>query len=101
VICYCCGREIHVARKVRVRRLTDLSEPSSKDRPAALAVVEQNTYRWGVVCPPCYLCLDNEVGGQIPAESPIKLSCDSVFRVKLRRIEPRGLADGAGFFAVL
>ncbi len=64
--CFCCNREIGVARKAKIRRLTvlpKLREPiTTKDHPAAVMHAEQNTYRWGTVCPGCYLKLDNEVG---------------------------------------
>jgi hypothetical protein len=68
--CFCCDREVGVARKVKIRRLTECPAPAGvapKQDPAYLSYMEQTAYRWGVVCPACYLCLDNEVGGQIIA----------------------------------
>lgn len=82
MICYCCNREIRVARKVKVRRLTDLpklSEPISKDHPAIVSHTEQNTYRWGIVCPGCYLRLDNELGVEVIAGQEFNISSVSRF----------------------
>lgn len=46
--------------------LPKLPEPiTTKDHPAVVMHVEQNTYRWGTVCPGCYLKLDNEMGMEI------------------------------------
>ena len=64
--CFCCSRGMAIARKVKVRRLTGWTGPeavTSKDDPAVISHVEQNTYRWGVVCLRCYSRLDNQVGG--------------------------------------
>jgi hypothetical protein len=61
--CFCCGRSVAIARKVKIRRLLEFEErQGGPDSAAYKAYLEETTYRWGIVCPACYLALDNEVG---------------------------------------
>jgi hypothetical protein len=61
--CFCCGREILIARKVKIRRWCDYEAWRGGPESAAYkAYEEEMTYRWGVVCPGCYLTLDNSSG---------------------------------------
>jgi hypothetical protein len=67
--CYCCDSEISLARKVKLRRLTDW-DPSTTDVMAwteadwnAYHVYkEQWTYRWAFICHVYYRLLDNDCG---------------------------------------
>jgi hypothetical protein len=61
--CFGCGREVSVARKVKIRRWCDYEAwRGGPDSASYLAFEEEMTFRWGVVCPSCYLTLDNETG---------------------------------------
>ena len=61
--CWCCDREIRLARKVKVRpwRQYDLQE-SQADAAAYAFYEKEMTYRWAVICQGCYARLDNAVG---------------------------------------
>lgn len=60
--CYCCGREIATARKVKIRGWPDVHGPFEPNSPASASYVEELTYRWAVICQPCYSILDNWIG---------------------------------------
>jgi hypothetical protein len=64
VRCYCCDRDVPVARKAKIRPWldTDLSHTTGPDDPAYIQYREQMTYRWAVVCNACYRILDNRSG---------------------------------------
>jgi hypothetical protein len=62
--CFCCANGIELAKKVKIRRLIECTSPKdSKDSIQYMAYVEETTYRWSVICVPCYLVLDNRQGG--------------------------------------
>src|SRR5207244_5497241 len=57
--CYCCDAVIRLARKVKLRSgrfEPDCFPPASWG--AYLAYVEEFTFRWAIVCLPCYRQLD-------------------------------------------
>jgi len=81
--CYCCGQEIALARKVKLRELCDLKFPPGAfpsygitqghitpdevdDDPRGSSwyrsYVENMTYRWTFICNACYRTVDNETG---------------------------------------
>jgi hypothetical protein len=61
--CFCCGREVAIARKVKIRRWCSFDEWRGGPESAAYkAYEEQMTHRWGIVCPGCYMTLDNSSG---------------------------------------
>ncbi len=69
--CHCCQLPLSMARKVKLRPWreldAELAPPGSEARDA---YEEEMVYRWAVVCPACYLALDNitgiaEVGGRL------------------------------------
>jgi hypothetical protein len=61
--CFCCGRQVAIARKVKIRRWLEFEEWQGGPQSAAYkAYLRETTYRWGTVCPGCYLALDNETG---------------------------------------
>jgi hypothetical protein len=62
MICFCCGTEMQVARKVKSRRLPDLDIKSIDISNVADRIVykELGMYRWGVVCGKRYWLLDKE-----------------------------------------
>jgi hypothetical protein len=63
VRCYCCDTEVSVGRKVKLRPALELDEPpSSLDDPAYQFYCKEMTFRWAVVCQPCYRTLDNDCG---------------------------------------
>ena len=61
--CFCCGAELAMGRKVKIRRWRDndpnLGGPGSA---AYQSHQEQMTYRWSVICQACYSTLDNYLG---------------------------------------
>ena len=58
--CFCCGRDVSVGRKAKVRRPTPYDPDRGGPESAAYqSYQEQATYRWAVVCPACYLQLDS------------------------------------------
>ena len=75
MLCFCCGTEIDLARKVKIRRPVDWTPSKTQcadwqevDMATYTAYTEQWTYRWGVVCHACYRLLDNE---QVPRKLAI------------------------------
>jgi len=71
--CYCCEAPIKLAKKVKIRRVRELSPEAIADPAKAVAsgaytaYREEMTYRWAVICLACYRILDNEVGmGEVP-----------------------------------
>jgi hypothetical protein len=61
--CYCCGVDVPVARKVKLRPWHDCPDPAGgPDGPAYGFYVREMTYRWAVVCLGCYRRLDNDCG---------------------------------------
>jgi hypothetical protein len=61
--CFCCGQEMAIARKVKIRRWCRFSPVTYGPRSAAYqAYKEQMTCRWGVICGDCYRILDNYCG---------------------------------------
>ena len=62
MICYCCGRELSSARKVKLRPWLDGWGPGGPDSAAYKSFVEEMTYRWAVICQACYSILDNYSG---------------------------------------
>ena len=76
--CFCCRRDVPITRKVRVRRSVTydpggpgpVPEHRGPGSAAYTAYQEEMTFRWAVVCPACYLTLDNvsglaDIGGQV------------------------------------
>lgn len=61
--CYCCDREMTLARKVKLRpwRAHD-PRSGGHDSPAYQSFREEMTFRWAVICQACYSILDN-IGG--------------------------------------
>ena len=70
--CFCCNSKIEIARKAKVRRCVeytptrtevgDWSEFTPQELAAYTAYREQMTYRWAVICHPCYRRVDNDRG---------------------------------------
>ena len=62
--CWCCDREIHLARKVKLRPWREFVPQGEMraDDPAYAFYEKEMTYRWAVICQGCYAQLDNEVG---------------------------------------
>ncbi len=60
--CYCCGREMTSARKVKLRPWRDDWGPGGPDSAAYKSIVEEMTFRWAVICQACYSTLDNYSG---------------------------------------
>jgi hypothetical protein len=61
--CYCCDAEVSLARKVKLRPWREFDARLGGPNSAAYqSYVEEMTYRWAVVCHPCYRLLDNEAG---------------------------------------
>jgi hypothetical protein len=61
--CYCCGLEVPVARRVKLRPWRDCPDPAAGPAAAAYGFyVRTMTYRWAVVCLACYRRLDNDCG---------------------------------------
>lgn len=63
--CFCCKNPMELARKVKIRRLIDY-DPSrgGPGSPQYMAYTEETTYRRSVICIPCYIQLDNELGAR-------------------------------------
>src|SRR5258707_700955 len=62
--CWCCDREIRLARKVKLRpwrQFVPQGEMQADD-PAYAFYEKEMTYRWAVICQGCYGQLDNAVG---------------------------------------
>lgn len=76
--CYCCGKEIKIARKVKLRKWRDLSPDIliyGPDSPQYMAFKEEMTYRWAVICNACYRILDNYSGrAEIPGHGLFNLA---------------------------
>ena len=62
--CWCCDREIRLARKVKLRPWREFVPQGEMqaDDPAYAFYEKEMTYRWAVICQGCYGHLDNEVG---------------------------------------
>jgi len=62
--CWCCDREIRLARKVKVRPWRQFVPQGEFDPndPAYAFYEKEMTYRWAVICQGCYARLDNAVG---------------------------------------
>jgi hypothetical protein len=61
--CYCCGAEIAVGRKVKLRPWRDFDPASGgPDSAAYMTYKEEMTYRWAFVCEDCYAKLDSPDG---------------------------------------
>lgn len=61
--CYCCGAEIALARKVKLRATRDYDPENGGPGSAAYqSYQEEMTFRWSVVCQTCYSTLDNQAG---------------------------------------
>jgi hypothetical protein len=70
--CFCCGREVAIARKVKIRRWCSYEEWRGGPESAAYkAYEEQMTHRWGGVCPGCYMTLETAAA---PPRSPARSS---------------------------
>lgn len=69
--CYCCDSDVSVGRKAKLRPWLEFStDDGGPDSPAYAHYLKQVTYRWAVVCPPCYRILDTfdgmgEIGGKL------------------------------------
>ncbi len=68
--CYCCDRRLASARKVKLRPWRDFDpERCGPDSAGYKSYEEDMTFRWAVICQPCYSTLDNyagmaEIGGR-------------------------------------
>jgi hypothetical protein len=61
--CYCCDKEIALARKVKLRPFrTYHPQQGAFDSTAYDSYREDMTYRWAFICQPCYATLDNQTG---------------------------------------
>ncbi len=76
--CFCCNQIVDVAKKVKIRRLITF-DPSrgGPDSPEYMAYVEECTYRWGVVCIPCYRNLDSPDGTYLVEEKVFNIAFSS------------------------
>src|SRR5690348_11334767 len=78
MLCFCCGNDVQIGRKAKVRRWVDF-HPScgGPDSAAYKSYCEAMTYRWSVVCPRCYAALDGETGGAVIGGHFYTMSCSS------------------------
>jgi hypothetical protein len=60
--CYCCEREIALARKVKLRPFRDFDPTQGPNSAAYQSYCEDMTFRWAFICNACYRTLDNAVG---------------------------------------
>jgi hypothetical protein len=62
--CYCCDREVALARKVKLRGVVEFPEHLQKQPPgpAYWAYLEEMTFRWAFICQGCYLAVDTPIG---------------------------------------
>jgi hypothetical protein len=61
--CFCCDRDIGLARKARIRQFVDHDpEAGGPGSPAYRSSCENMTFRWAVVCPGCYALIDSDLG---------------------------------------
>jgi hypothetical protein len=61
--CYCCGIDIRLGRKVKLRPWREYDpDQGGLDSAAYLSYVEEMTYRWAFICHACYRTLDNDIG---------------------------------------
>ncbi len=61
--CFCCNNEVPLAKKVKIRRLIDYDPAQGgPESPQYKSFKEESTYRWSVICLPCYIKLDNDYG---------------------------------------
>ena len=62
--CFCCRQVVPMGRKAKVRPWVEFDD--TPPPPPGTAVhthyLEQTTYRWALVCQPCYAALDNGTG---------------------------------------
>ena len=62
--CYCCNREVSLARKVKLRLWVDFDPTLAGPESAAYqAYVEAMKFRWSVICQGCYTTIDGSVAG--------------------------------------
>ena len=62
--CFCCNRELTLARKVKIRRLVDYDPTrGGRESLAYQAYEEETKYRWSVICQGCYSTIDGDVLG--------------------------------------
>jgi hypothetical protein len=63
--CFCCRREVPLARKAMARRLLRYRPafgPGTPNSSEYRAYVDAATYSWQVACPECYALLDGPSG---------------------------------------
>lgn len=61
--CYCCNANMEIARKVKIRPIVEsTNDYTGPDDPRYVFYRKEMTFRWAVVCPGCYLTLDNYYG---------------------------------------
>jgi hypothetical protein len=78
VQCYCCGCDVAMARKVKLRVPRDYDPSLGGPNSAAYqSYMEETTYRWAVICQACYSTLDNAIGLADIAGKPFNLAAAS------------------------